>query len=205
MQSDNVQAEKTIKEGETLEIRGQSFEVKDVKKNGRVILKKIKPTKAQRRQKDEESLMQEPAEPGNYMETAEIGDVEEPMKVNDLGMMITSAKGLRSAADFVEKCLGDGNHELMHIASDYGDGRLISGFIIPERPPKCPECGSTDLKDSPYGAWCPKCDPDAPRRFHVQETSGHLAGQDTCQNCGTEIEEPGECDDCSGVTPDESG
>lgn len=25
------------------------------------------------------------------------------------------------------------------------------------------------MKDSPDGPWCQKCDPDAPRRFHVEE------------------------------------
>ena len=33
----------------------------------------------------------------------------------------------------------------------------------------CLEC-NTILKDSPDGPWCPKCDPDAPRKFHVEES-----------------------------------
>ena len=32
----------------------------------------------------------------------------------------------------------------------------------------CPDCG-TRMEDSPDGPWCPKCHPDAPRKFHVEE------------------------------------
>lgn len=36
----------------------------------------------------------------------------------------------------------------------------------------CFECG-TELQNSPDGPWCKTCDPDAPTKFHVQESEGH--------------------------------
>lgn len=34
----------------------------------------------------------------------------------------------------------------------------------------CPDCG-TRLKNSPDGPWCEKCEPDAPRKFHLEEAN----------------------------------
>ena len=53
-----------------------------------------------------------------------------------LGMFVTSAKGLRLTAEYIEKCLGKGDHTLMHTAHHYPDGRVVAGLIIPEREPK---------------------------------------------------------------------
>ena len=36
----------------------------------------------------------------------------------------------------------------------------------------CPECG-TLYESSPDGPWCPKCHPDAPTKFHVEESETH--------------------------------
>jgi len=52
-QNEALERQKAIEEGETLEIRGRDYEVKDVKTNGRVILKIIKPTKHETRKKRE--------------------------------------------------------------------------------------------------------------------------------------------------------
>jgi len=34
----------------------------------------------------------------------------------------------------------------------------------------CPECKETELQDSPDGPWCKKCYPDAPAKFHAEES-----------------------------------
>ena len=39
-------------------------------------------------------------------------------------------------------------------------------------------------------------------KFHEENIKKY--DETHCQNCGTEIEEPGECDDCSGISPEES-
>jgi len=36
----------------------------------------------------------------------------------------------------------------------------------------CSRCGNP-TKDGPDGPWCPKCEPDAPAKFHVMESEGH--------------------------------
>ncbi len=55
-------------------------------------------------------------------------------------------------------------------------GKKIFNLAVPkgecENLEVCPDCGGmTD--DGPYGPWCPKCDPDAPARFHVEESGPH--------------------------------
>ena len=52
-------------------------------------------------------------------------------RIEEIGKLTTSAVGLRRAADFIEQCLGEGNHELVHIILHEQDGRKIAGFIIP--------------------------------------------------------------------------
>jgi len=34
----------------------------------------------------------------------------------------------------------------------------------------CPECG-TELQNSPDGPWCKTCHPDAPLKFHLEESN----------------------------------
>ncbi len=95
-------------------------------------------------------------------------------RIEKLGTMTTSAKGLRHCADYIEKCLKtEGDVQLEHFAAHYPD-RVVSGVMInvPKRETNCPEC-DTELQNSPDGPWCKQCDPDAPTRFHFQESDGH--------------------------------